>query len=85
MNVPLQRGLKAECTPNVSIISINDASYKQCVLGQDTGKQVPGQLSLGSERVGEQKAGDNVIEQGGLCFSPSKQQNSADSTMWLWL
>ena len=29
-------------------------------------KQVPGQPSLGSEEVGKQKAGDNVIKQGGV-------------------
>jgi hypothetical protein len=32
-------------------------------------KQVPGQPSLGSEGVGKQKAGDNVIEQGAM-FQP---------------
>jgi len=44
----------------------------------------PGRRSLGSEGVGKQKAGDNVIEQG-PCSSPSKQQNSSASAMWLWL
>jgi hypothetical protein len=29
-------------------------------------KQVPGQPSLSSEEVGKQKAGDNVIKQGGV-------------------
>jgi hypothetical protein len=36
-------------------------------------------------KVLEQKAGDNVIEQGGPCSSPSKQQNSAALATWFWL
>ena len=35
------------------------------VQGQST-EQVPGQPSLGSEGVGKQKAGDDVIEQGSM-------------------
>ena len=37
-------------------------------------EQVPGQPSLGSEGVGKQKAGDNVIEQGGHVPAPASSR-----------
>jgi hypothetical protein len=57
------------------------------VQGQST-EQVPGQPSLGSEGVGKQKAGDNIIKQDFIiktCSSSSKQQDLAALAMWLWL
>ena len=37
-------------------------------------EQVPGQPSLGSEGVGKQKTGDNVIEQGGHVPVPASSR-----------
>jgi hypothetical protein len=44
-----------------------------CIQGQST-EQDPEQSSLGSEGVGEQKAGDNVIEQGGHVLAPASSR-----------
>ena len=44
-----------------------------CIQGQST-EQDPEQPILGSEGVGEQKAGDNVIEQGGHVTVPASSR-----------